>query len=87
MLIAVIAETSLFAVEKTAELQIKHVSDHAKHVKELVFKFTCSVPIIGELKKSVFILTELLSFYYNQGTMLASTQNKVVTHTAPGKCP
>lgn len=41
-----------FAVEKTAELQIRHVIEQAKHIKETVFKFTCHVPNVGELKKS-----------------------------------
>lgn len=35
------------------ELQIKHVSEQEKHLKETAFKFTCHVPTIGgDLQKS-----------------------------------
>lgn len=66
-------------MEKTAELQIKHAIEQAKHIKETVFKFTCHVPNIGELKKSsCLFLQSCYLFYIRQWAMSVPVQNKVV---------
>lgn len=66
-------------MEKTAELQIKHAIEQAKHIKETVFKLTCHVPSIGELKKSsCLFLQSCYLFYIRQWAMPVPVQNKVV---------